>query len=250
MTVSIVSHGQAQLVDTLVRQIAALETARTDRRRPALVRRVVVTVNIDEPVPPYWDAIDPVEVRVVRNTRPQGFSRNHNQAFAVCETPLFVVMNPDLDLVGDPFPALASAFEDRLLGLAVPCVLEADGSEADVARELPTPAAILRRTLGDRAPSSSPDWFAGVCMALPAAVFRQVAGFDERFFMYCEDFDLCARVRLAGYRLAQIRDARIVHVAQRSSRRSLRPFLWHLSSLLKMWASRTYRLYGARLRAG
>lgn len=249
LTVSVVSHLQAGLIQALIAQIAALEAARIARGATALVARVVVTVNVDEPLPAELAPGAPFEIRVLRNARQQGFSRNHNQAFAACDTPLFVVMNPDLDLLDDPLPALAAAFDDPLLGLAVPRVLEIDGREADVARELPTPSSILRRTLGHRSPSPAPDWFAGVCMVIPAHVFRAVGGFDERFFMYCEDFDLCARTRLAGWRLAQVLDARMVHVAQRSSRRSLRPFLWHLNSLFKVWCSRTYRAYGARLRA-
>jgi hypothetical protein len=40
---------------------------------------------------------------------------------------------------------------------------------------------------------------AGMFMLLRREAFAQVGGFDERYFMYCEDFDLCARLRLAGW---------------------------------------------------
>ena len=52
---------------------------------------------------------------------------------------------------------------------------------------------------------------------------------------------LCAR--LLGLRLAVVRDARVTHAARRASRRSSRPMLMHVSSLLKLWSSRVYRDY-------
>jgi GT2 family glycosyltransferase len=84
-------------------------------------------------------------------------------------------------------------------------------------------------------------------MLVRSEAYAQVGGFDERFFMYCEDFDLCARLRLGGWALQVVTRSRVLHDARRASQSSLRPLLWHLHSLAKVWASATYWRYRALL---
>jgi GT2 family glycosyltransferase len=85
-------------------------------------------------------------------------------------------------------------------------------------------------------------------MLLRREAFEQVGGFDERFFMYCEDFDLCSRLRLAGWQL-QVIEAPVLHMAQRASKKSLRPLLWHLRSLMQVWMTPAFWSYAAMLQS-
>jgi GT2 family glycosyltransferase len=66
--------------------------------------------------------------------------------------------------------------------------------------------------------------------------------------MYCEDVDLCLRLQLAGYRLVEAPQARVVHDAHRASRRSLRHLVWHLRSLWRLWHSTPYQRFLAQRR--
>jgi GT2 family glycosyltransferase len=78
-------------------------------------------------------------------------------------------------------------------------------------------------------------------MLFPRQVFEQLHGFDERYFLYYEDVDMCGRLQLAGYKVAVCPQAQIVHHAQRSSHRSLKYLRWHLASMLRFFFSPVYR---------
>jgi GT2 family glycosyltransferase len=119
----------------------------------------------------------------------------------------------------------------------------------DSARRMPTPAGILRRIFGGMredgydvgAPLVEPDWVAGIFMLFPANVFREAGGFDERYHMYCEDVDLCTRLRLLGYRIVQDRSVRVVHDARRESHRKWNHLAWHVGSLTRFFLSGVYK---------
>ena len=63
-----------------------------------------------------------------------------------------------------------------------------------------------------------------------------LGGFDARYFMYCEDVDLCLRLRLQGWQLVRAA-AQVQHQGSRASRRAWQPLAWHIHSLLRLWAS-------------
>jgi N-acetylglucosaminyl-diphospho-decaprenol L-rhamnosyltransferase len=239
ITLSLVSHGQATLCRQLIEDLARLA--------PPSVARLVYTANLPE-APPDFSALSfPVEL--IRGDRPLGFAANHNRAFFRCTTEFFAVLNPDLRFDQDPFAALITKIRDPGVGVVAPTILEADGRVADFARPLLTPWQVLRRRFANGADAHRIDWLAGMFLMLRSAVFRQIGGFDPRYRLYCEDADLCARVRLAGLRIEVAREARVTHLAQRASRRRLAPMLLHIKSLLKFWTSPAYRQYRALLRS-
>ncbi len=241
ITLSIVSHGQAALVAALLDDIARVASPH--------VAAIVVTHNIGEPAPSWPESLAS-RIATISNAAPRGFGANHNAAFKHCTTPYFAVMNPDLRLMDDPFAALIARFESSTpaaagVGAAAPHIVAADGTPEDAARRLITPIELIRRRIvgADRAPAKNPHWLAGMFLLLSTAAFRAVGGFDERYFLYCEDFDLCARLRLNGWRFEIVERATVVHAAQRASHRSLRHLTWHVSSLLKMWCSSAFWRY-------
>ncbi len=240
-TLSVVSHGQGPLVERLIADLSRIGTTR--------IAALLVTRNLpDDPIQIPPTAGFPV--RFIENAQPRGFGANHNAAFAQCSTPWFVVLNPDLRLTEDPFSSMLDAAAPNT-GLVAPLVLEPDGRPADSARALVTPLTLARRALASDATHPSParpDWFAGMFLMLRSAAFAQIGGFDSRYFMYCEDVDLSARLALAGWRLQQVEAAHVVHEARRASRGSARHLRWHLTSLARLWTSRTFWRYRALLR--
>ena len=86
-----------------------------------------------------------------------------------------------------------------------------------------------------------PDWVAGMCMGFRQDVFRMLGGFDEAYFLYYEDVDLCSRVWLSGKKVCVQQQYQVIHQAQRESHRNLRYMKWHVSSILRFLTSSVYR---------
>ena len=76
-------------------------------------------------------------------------------------------------------------------------------------------------------------WVGGMFMGFRSSVFREIGGFDERYFMYLEDVDICAELLAAGYEVAIDADNKVTHDARRGSRRNLTLFFIHCASYIK-----------------
>jgi N-acetylglucosaminyl-diphospho-decaprenol L-rhamnosyltransferase len=234
VTISIVSHRQNALVNQLLADIKRHCEARV---------ALVLTENVGDAVPLSVENMEcPVELIV--NPRPKGFGANHNAAFQRCRTPFFCIANPDVRLIDDPFPALVRMLANNGVGLVGPLVRSPSGRTEDSARRFPTLGLLLRKAIGinrdldysvDRGPLQV-DWVAGMFMVLPREVYDRLGGFDESYFLYYEDVDLCARLAKLGLRVVYCTDVAVVHAARRSSRRSLAYLRRHLGGMLRfLW---------------
>ena len=236
VTVSIVSHGQLALVLPLLEQLQAHSLA--------LVEKVVVTINIPEPdllAGHTWH----FAIEQIVNSVPLGFGANHNNAFKRCRSDWFLVLNPDIRFERDVLaPLLARATPDA--GLLAPRILEPGKAVPEQHRAIITPLEIMRRKRPGYAVPAQPAWIPGLFMLFRSRAYAAVRGFDERFFMYGEDFDICARTALAGWKLQIAEDLQAGHDARRASHRSRRHLYWHLSSLAKVWTSAAFWRYWRR----
>lgn len=235
VTVSVVSHRQADLAQTLLGDL--------NRHCAGVIEKVVLTCNLPESLDLQPDDTG-LPVEIVRNPLPRGFGANHNQAFQRCGTEWFLVINPDIRLHDDVVSTLLQRATART-GLLAPQELGLNGEPVENLRGLITPWELVQRQLLKRLPPppARGGWVKGMFMLIRAEAFRQIGGFDERFFMYCEDFDLCARLMLAGWTVDHHRDIGATHAWQRDSHRSGAHLQQHLSSLWTMWRSATYWSY-------
>jgi N-acetylglucosaminyl-diphospho-decaprenol L-rhamnosyltransferase len=241
LTISIVSHGHGSLLDRLL----------GDLNRQASSDRPTVILTYNVPETPVDTARYPrLRIVAIHNDRPSGFGANHNAAFGKCETRWFAALNPDLRLPSEPFATLlAAAAKAERPGVIAPTVVNSGGALEDAVRKNLTPLSLLlRRAIGSSKPHAHADrrsaqsffWIAGMFMLFPSEAFREIGGFDERFFLYCEDYDICARLHLAGYTLVVDPTTSVVHDAQRDSHRSMKHLRLHLTSLLKVWMSSAF----------
>ena len=157
-------------------------------------------------------------------------------------------MNPDIRINEDVFSALPACLQDETVGVVAPIVVGPNGALEDSARRFPTPLTILCKAIGGCRGSNYqakdetvfPDWVAGMFMLLRREVYEKIGGFDERYFLYYEDVDLCARLRLQGYKVALSPAVKVVHHAQRSSHRDIKYFKHHLTSMLRFFTTAPY----------
>lgn len=237
VAISIVSHGQTGLLRTLLEDL--------DNRCRGLPLHLVVTLNKNEPLDGPLEG-GHLPLTVVRNRVPVGFAANHNRAFEIVRTyDYFCALNPDVSLPTDPFPRLIERLKHKELGIIGPALKNPQGEIEASGRPVPTPQGILFKALclgQDRHYElphglSYPDWIVGTFMLFPSQVFAELGGFDEKFFLYYEDVDICLRARFKGYQVGLDPGVHIVHEAQRKSRRHPKYLWWHLRSMTRFFLS-------------
>ena len=235
---SVVSHRQGALVNELLGDVGRL--------LPNL--DLILTCNVPEQEAIRGDGMQ----RFCRldNASPKGFGANHNAAFQYCDSPFYCVANPDVRLISDPFSELIACMDDPKVGLVAPRVMDPAGNCEDSARYFPTPARLAAKMLhlGEgrypvvgEAPMAV-DWVAGMFMLFRAEAFRDIGGFDDGFFLYYEDVDICARLWKAGWKVMLHPGVSVVHAAQRTSRKNPRYMAWHLSSMARYFVKHLGRL--------
>lgn len=242
ISISIVSHGQGDLVKRVLADLASLSDAATFE--------VLLTANIRETLPFALQEF-PYSIKLIENLAPKGFGANHNAAFRLARGEWFCVMNPDIRMPENPFPLLTADIERHDTAVIAPAVLSAEGMIEDSVRRFPTPSALVRKifgagdgryqfALGDE--SFTADWVGGMFMLFRSDDYRGVGGFDEGFFLYYEDVDICTRLWKTGRRVLACPTVQVIHDARRTSRRNLRYMGWHAGSMARYFAKHWLRL--------
>jgi N-acetylglucosaminyl-diphospho-decaprenol L-rhamnosyltransferase len=243
-SISVVSHGHADFIESLLKDIQHLQ--REDLE-------VIITWNLASEFVSFEEKFPGLQIKEIRNLLPAGFGQNHNKAFARSNGKNFVVLNPDVSLHRDPFTAILSFLQECNNCICAPIIIGPDSKIEDSARHFPSPLSLAKKLLAkvlrrqhsaekipDLGSTLAPDWIAGMFMVMPRQIFQKMNGFNEKYHLYYEDVDLCARARLSGIEIHVIKDAVAMHHAQRSSHREFRFLKWHLQSALRFFLSKAY----------
>jgi N-acetylglucosaminyl-diphospho-decaprenol L-rhamnosyltransferase len=177
-------------------------------------------------------------VTLIRNPVNAGFARAVNQAFTAARGDFVLILNPDCVLFAGALAVLVRELESHCeCAIAGPAILDEDGSLQGSVRGDPTMLTGLfgrttlltrlfpnsnlarrnvRTTIANPA-SREADWVSGACMLARRTAVDAVGGFDERYFLYWEDADLCRRLRARGYTIRYVPAGRVMHIGGRSS---------------------------------
>jgi len=168
------------------------------------------------------------EVKVFPLEANLGFAAANNLAAAKASGEVLLLLNADAWLEPGALGLLAADLDERAdVGLVAPQLRypggqrqfswsPARGVVGEVLQKARNPfeaQAWVHGSLGRwLARLVGPTWYTAACVLVRAEAFRAVGGFDESFFMYFEDVDLCLRLEAAGWRLAQEPRAVVCHV--------------------------------------
>jgi N-acetylglucosaminyl-diphospho-decaprenol L-rhamnosyltransferase len=197
-------------------------------------------------------------VRLVQTGTNLGYGAAANRGIAMGASDLVLVSNPDVAVHRGALRALVEVLEqDATLAIAGPRILEADGTRYPSARRFPSLLdAAGHALLGDLVPANrftrryrmgdleadnvaEVDWVSGACFLARRRALEELGGFDETYFMYAEDADLCWRARRAGWGVAYVPAAVVTHQQGISTaRRPYRMLVAHHRSVFH-FATRT-----------
>jgi N-acetylglucosaminyl-diphospho-decaprenol L-rhamnosyltransferase len=180
----------------------------------------------------------------------RGFGAAANRGIAATATDVVLLLNPDLLLDDGAIGNLRTALENPALGLAGPEVRNMDGTMYPSARSFPNLIGSAGHGFLGLFWASNPwsqkylrpgrvDWISGTAMMIRRTAFERIGGFDESYFMYVEDVDLCWRLRECGFAVALVDDASVRHAIGGSTKSApYRMIVAHHRSLWR-FAART-----------
>jgi GT2 family glycosyltransferase len=200
---------------------------------PGVTVTVVDNASPDDSVATIAD----LDVDIVRSERNGGFSYGCNLGAARASAEFLLFLNPDARIEPAALEALIAALRaDENVGLVGPRLLEPGDELAYSVRRWPSNGttfaqALFLHRVWPRADWSDElvrdaasyehdhdvEWLSGACMLVRRELYEQIGGFDERFFLYCEDTDICRRVWDAGRRVRFVSEAVVRHVGGASS---------------------------------
>ncbi len=172
--------------------------------------------------------------RVIENRSNRGFSAANNEGLRASTGPQVLILNPDAEVTPGAVETLSGILDARPpVGVVGPLTRNPDGSvQVSFGPDL-TPLAEWRqrrlvRGVRDRRPAAlreaaaraatehDPSWVSGSCLLARRRALESVGGFDEGFFLFEEDADLCLRLRRAGWRVLFTPAAEVRHALGRS----------------------------------
>lgn len=175
--------------------------------------------------------------RLVRNGINEGYARANNQGLRLARAPFLMVLNSDTEMRPGTLRVLVD-FLRRFpeYGAVAPRLVNPDGSVQRACMRFPTLAAgfwfdsPLERRFGrarcvrryfmddfDHLGDADVDQPPGACFAMRREVFERTGGFDERFFLFFNDVDLCRSIRDLGWRIRYLARVTVMHHGGRST---------------------------------
>lgn len=231
-SLSIVSHGQFKLIKNLLSDLENYSN---------YILEIILTLNIPEDIDinSYSN-----NIIVIKNNSKKGFGENHNYAFQKISGDYFFIINPDIRIKHFDFTSFIQKLEDKSIGVLSPIVLNQSGEIEDHVRDYPDLQNLFSRFLKKQSTTSYLNknsdlflnkWIAGMFMAFKSIDYERLRGFDERFYMYLEDVDICRRVNYMNLSTGVDNKNFVIHDARRDSHRKIKLFLTHCQSYFKFF---------------
>ena len=203
------------------------------------------------------------QVRLIENPTNRGLSAAWNQGARAVDAPWILFVNPDAEIVRGDLGAFVKVGDGRPdVALLGPVIRNCDGTIYESGRVFPGVVQAVghaflgpfapgnrftrayRQTSWDRSTEREVDWVSFAAMLIRRSAFEQVGAFDEAFWLYGEELDLCTRLRDAGWKVLATPELEVLHVGGVSTGRSRRTHLTHSQNIHRYY--RKHRATGWR----
>ncbi|WP_368913456.1 glycosyltransferase family 2 protein [Mixta calida] len=239
MFISVVSHGHSALII----ELGTLKNLVSEHT-------VIVTDNIGEK--PLKEFCSTYGIHYLLNEKRKGFGENNNQNYryavnklSMTDDDYFLVLNPDVIVSNvDLIDAQAEMNKVNSQLATINLCKGQDIFDANV-RNFPKIINFIEsflykknKTIINKAQVTDNcfvDWASGSFLIFKSALYKGLSGFDESFFMYCEDLDICRRaMSFYNQKVLYIASVRAFHIAAHNNRKIFsKHFIWHVMSVFR-----------------
>lgn len=177
-----------------------------------------------------------------------GFGTAHNIVLDKINSDYHLILNPDVSFDSDIFNHLIKQFElNHNLTMISPKVVYPNGKIQYICRENPTIKEMISRRTGlfksyvnkkqylyrGLSKPFSPEFIHGCFMLFKTDDFIKLKGFDERYFLYMEDADICREIKQTGKEILYYPEVQITHIHRKGSAKKMKLLFYHISSATK-----------------
>jgi hypothetical protein len=263
LSILIVTYHSAALIETLLDLLDAELTQSFGLHSAAIEAEVIVLDNASQD-----DTIERIKtqypwVKAVQSEVNIGFAAGNNLAAKQAQGQYLLLLNPDaLPKPGALYAGVEMMDKHPKAGLGGGELLTPEGVRQVSARRFPclwdeffklsglafrftknSYFGRLMRGAEDPTLASEVDWLTGAFVFIPSAVFKKLGGFDERFFMYFEEVDLCKRMRASGLTIQYWPHVKCLHLGGASAKTLDPRYFSQATCQIEPWRLRSYLLY-------
>lgn len=197
------------------------------------------------------------DVVYINTKKNLGFGKGHNYVIDRLDSEFHAIVNPDIVLKEDSFSKIIEYMKNDYAGMCIPRIIDESGELQDAYRLEPTVTDMFIRVFAknifkkrmmrhsmkymDYSKPFKVPFGQGSFLVIKTALWKQLCGFDKRYFMYLEDADLCKRVNAVS-ELMYFPDTEIIHKWQKGSHKNKRLFGIHIVSMIKYFNKWKWKL--------
>ena len=190
------------------------------------------------------------EIHYIFSGENLGFAKGHNFIIdSIKNTSKYhVILNPDVEFKADVIPKLVKEIDQhKNVAMIAPKAVFPNGEFQYTSRKYPNLLEMISRRINifkkysqkkeyrdvDLTKPFYPDFIHGCFMLFKTKDFVKIGGFDERYFLYMEDVDICRKIDQIGKKKLYYPNVQITHIFKKESSNNLRLFFTHLNSSIK-----------------
>ena len=183
----------------------------------------IIIVNNDEFPLDNFFALD--KIKIIEQNKNRGFAQASNLGTKKASGRILFFLNADTEILSQNIGSIIKTFNNAAVGAVSPKLILPDGSPQPWGAGYKiTALSIIKNNLGfikdkvvwEKNEATVVDWASGAALAVKKEVFEKCGGFDEKFFMYFEDVDLCNCIRKMGKKIILLPQVRILHAGGQS----------------------------------